>query len=89
MLAQIIREVELHRGLRHPNVVYFHSFFEDDTSVYMVLEFCSRKVRNVLCRLVSQLLAVLSNVQANYLSFWNVSVGCEGVTRNLIWEGIN
>jgi len=36
--------VELHRGLRHRNVVGFHSFFEDDTSVYMVLEFCSRKV---------------------------------------------
>jgi len=41
---QIIREVELHRGLRHQNVVGFHGFFEDDTSVYMVLEFCSRKV---------------------------------------------
>jgi len=45
-VEQIIREVELHRGLRHPNVVYFHSFFEDDTSVYMILEFCSRKVTN-------------------------------------------
>jgi serine/threonine protein kinase len=40
---KILREVELHRNLRHPNVVCFHSYFEDECSVYMVLENCSRK----------------------------------------------
>ncbi len=41
---QIVREVELHRNLRHKHVVCFHSYFEDDENVYIVLEVCSRKV---------------------------------------------
>ncbi|ESN90198.1 hypothetical protein HELRODRAFT_120145, partial [Helobdella robusta] len=42
-IEKILREVELHSCLNHKNVVGFHSFFEDSTSVYMVLEMCSRK----------------------------------------------
>ena len=41
---KIVREVELHKDLKHRNVVAFHSFFEDDSNVYIVLENCSRKV---------------------------------------------
>ena len=41
---QIAREVELHRNLKHKHVVGFHSYFEDDDNVYIVLEVCSRKV---------------------------------------------
>ncbi|KAH3698953.1 serine/threonine-protein kinase PLK1-like [Dreissena polymorpha] len=40
---KIMREVELQRYLKHRNVVEFHSFFEDDENVYIVLENCSRK----------------------------------------------
>ncbi|KAL4237040.1 Serine/threonine-protein kinase plk2 [Mactra antiquata] len=40
---KIMREVELQRNLKHTNVVEFHSFFEDDENVYIVLENCSRK----------------------------------------------
>ncbi|XP_033737469.1 serine/threonine-protein kinase PLK1-like [Pecten maximus] len=40
---KIIREVDLQRNLKHRNVVEFHSFFEDDEFVYLVLENCSRK----------------------------------------------
>ena len=39
-----MREVELQRYLKHRNVVEFHSFFEDDENVYIVLENCNRKV---------------------------------------------
>ena len=42
---QIAREIELHRHCRHKNVVGFHSYFEDDLNVYIILEICSRKVR--------------------------------------------
>ena len=41
---QITREVELHKNLRHKHVVGFHSYFEDDENVYIVLEICTRKV---------------------------------------------
>jgi len=44
MPFQIMREVELQRHLKHENVVAFHSFFEDDEYVYIVMENCSRKV---------------------------------------------
>ena len=44
VLFQIVREVELHRDLKHKHVVEFHSYFEDDENVYIVLENCSRKV---------------------------------------------
>ncbi|CAC5396028.1 PLK2 [Mytilus coruscus] len=40
---KIIREVELHRDLKHKHVVEFHSYFEDDENVYIVLENCPRK----------------------------------------------
>ncbi|ESP01233.1 hypothetical protein LOTGIDRAFT_112005, partial [Lottia gigantea] len=40
---KIIREVELQRDLKHRNVVEFHSYFEDDENVYIILENCSRK----------------------------------------------
>ncbi|KAK6172024.1 hypothetical protein SNE40_018426 [Patella caerulea] len=40
---KIIREVDLQKNLKHRNVVEFHSFFEDDENVYIILENCSRK----------------------------------------------
>ena len=40
-----MREVELQRLLRHPNIVEFHSFFEDDENVYITMENCNRKVK--------------------------------------------
>ena len=43
-MFQILREVELQRDLKHRNVVEFHSYFEDDSNVYIILENCSRKV---------------------------------------------
>ncbi|KAK7100676.1 serine/threonine-protein kinase PLK1-like [Littorina saxatilis] len=40
---KILREVELQQDLKHRNVVEFHSYFEDDSNVYIILENCSRK----------------------------------------------
>lgn len=40
---KILREVDLQRDLKHRNVVEFHSYFEDDNNVYIILENCSRK----------------------------------------------
>lgn len=41
--TKILREVELQQDLKHRNVVEFHSYFEDDINVYIILENCSRK----------------------------------------------
>ncbi|XP_041359084.1 serine/threonine-protein kinase PLK1-like [Gigantopelta aegis] len=40
---KIKREVELQQDLKHRHVVEFHSYFEDDDNVYIILENCSRK----------------------------------------------
>lgn len=52
IFQQIDREIELHRNLAHPHVVRFMSFFEDDASVYIVLEYCSKKVGEIPYRLL-------------------------------------
>lgn len=36
-------EITIHRSLGHANVVNFHSFFEDDDFVYVILELCRRR----------------------------------------------
>lgn len=40
---KISREIELHRSLRHRNVVQFFKHFEDGDNIYIILENCSRK----------------------------------------------
>lgn len=42
---QVQREIELHSQLHHRNVVGFHRHFADQENIYLVLEYCSRKVR--------------------------------------------
>ena len=37
-------EIEIHRGLNDRHVVGFHSFFEDENFVYVILELCRRRV---------------------------------------------
>lgn len=36
-------EIEIHRKLNHRHVVGFHSFFEDDDFIYILLEICRRR----------------------------------------------
>lgn len=40
---KMAQEIKIHRTLQHPNIVAFHSFFEDDLFVYIVLECCEKK----------------------------------------------
>ncbi|XP_037070251.1 serine/threonine-protein kinase PLK1-like [Pollicipes pollicipes] len=40
---KIAREIDLHRHLRHRNVVRFEHCFEDAENVYIILEYCPRK----------------------------------------------
>ena len=35
----IMKEVNILKGLSHPNIVKFHNFFESDTSIYIVMEY--------------------------------------------------
>lgn len=40
-LEKMRKEIAIHEGLSHQNIVNLLSFFEDSTNVYMVLEFCA------------------------------------------------
>ena len=40
---KIRREISLHRKMIHPNVVRFVETFEDDSSIHIILEYCSKK----------------------------------------------
>lgn len=40
ILNRIKREVEIHHQLKHENIVELYSFFEDNTSVYLIQELC-------------------------------------------------
>lgn len=44
MPRQVEREIALHSRLSHPHVVGFHRHFADRDHIYMVLEYCSRRV---------------------------------------------
>lgn len=41
---QIDKEIELHRGLHHKHIVHFYHHFEDKDNIYILLEYCSRRV---------------------------------------------
>ncbi|XP_018319523.1 serine/threonine-protein kinase polo [Agrilus planipennis] len=40
---KMTQEISIHRTLKHKNIVGFHSFFEDNLNVYIVLELCRRR----------------------------------------------
>ncbi|XP_075528543.1 serine/threonine-protein kinase polo [Dermacentor variabilis] len=40
---KMAQEIQIHRSLNHKHIVGFHSYFEDDKNVYIVLELCSRR----------------------------------------------
>lgn len=41
---KVMREIAIHKELKHANVVRMYSSFEDEDNVYMVLELCKLKV---------------------------------------------
>ncbi|CAG0879239.1 unnamed protein product [Cyprideis torosa] len=59
--AKIEREIDVHRHLRHQNIVRFHHCFEDDDNVYIILENCPRKV-SARCVSCSKLAQTASNM---------------------------
>lgn len=40
---KMAQEIQIHKSLDHKHVVGFHSYFEDDRNVYIILELCSRR----------------------------------------------
>ncbi|KRZ97327.1 Serine/threonine-protein kinase PLK1 [Trichinella sp. T8] len=40
---KMAQEIQIHSQLSHKHVVQFHSFFEDDQNVYILLELCRRR----------------------------------------------
>ncbi|KAL3210546.1 hypothetical protein MRX96_037021 [Rhipicephalus microplus] len=39
----MLQEIKIHRSLKHKHILSFHSYFEDDKNVYIILELCSRR----------------------------------------------
>lgn len=40
---KMTQEIQIHKSLHHPNIVGFHSFFDDPHNVYIVLELCKKR----------------------------------------------
>lgn len=40
---KMAQEIDIHRSLNHKHVVGFHSYFEDEKNVYIILELCNRR----------------------------------------------
>lgn len=47
---KLMSEIKIHRSLHHTNIVGFEHFFEDNESVYILLELCSNQTLNELIR---------------------------------------
>lgn len=41
--SKLLTEISIHRSVRHPNIIRFVDCFEDDTNVYILLEYCSNQ----------------------------------------------
>lgn len=44
---KMAQEISIHRSLKHEHIVGFHSYFEDNNFVYIVLELCKRRVTSI------------------------------------------
>lgn len=44
---KMTQEIQIHKSLNHKNIVKFYSFFDDPQNVYIVLELCKKRVRNL------------------------------------------
>eukprot|EP00747_Dinoflagellata_sp_TGD_P166964 gnl/TRDRNA2_/TRDRNA2_190590_c0_seq1.p1 gnl/TRDRNA2_/TRDRNA2_190590_c0~~gnl/TRDRNA2_/TRDRNA2_190590_c0_seq1.p1 ORF type:complete len:610 (+),score=69.41 gnl/TRDRNA2_/TRDRNA2_190590_c0_seq1:135-1964(+) len=51
MVFQMHREVRIQKSLNHPNILALVSHFEDESYVYMLLEYCAK---GSLCQLIQQ-----------------------------------
>ena len=40
---KVEKELKIHKGLKHKNIVDFKHFFEDEHNIYILLELCERK----------------------------------------------
>lgn len=47
-LNQVLREVEIHEGMHHVNIVRLESFFQQDSRVCIVLEHCEGNLASLL-----------------------------------------
>ena len=46
---KLLAEIKIHRDMNHPSIVKFDTFFEDKTSVYILLELCTNNVSVCAC----------------------------------------
>ena len=48
--SKLIKEIKIHRSLKHPNIVNFERYFEDEKNVYILLELCKNKTLRELLK---------------------------------------
>ncbi|XP_054572899.1 LOW QUALITY PROTEIN: inactive serine/threonine-protein kinase PLK5 [Eptesicus fuscus] len=64
--GKVEREIALHSRLRHRNIVAFHGHFADRDHVYLVLEYCSRKVHRQSLAHVLEVRQTLTEPEVRY-----------------------
>jgi len=48
---KLLSEINIHKSMRHPSIVHFERYFEDDHRVYMLLELCpNQSLKEILKR---------------------------------------
>ena len=41
--GKVEAELQIHKKLKHKNIVEFKHFFEDETNIYILMELCTNK----------------------------------------------
>eukprot|EP00959_Pyramimonas_sp_CCMP1952_P235271 4916200-Pyramimonas_sp.AAC.1 len=42
LIDQVEREIQVQRNLKHENILRLYKHFEDDDTVYLLLEYCAK-----------------------------------------------
>lgn len=44
---KMTQEIAIHKTLKHKNVVGFYGFFDDHYNIYIILELCRKRVKEI------------------------------------------
>lgn len=97
--GQVRRELDIHTNLRHPNIIRLYTWFQDETRIFLVIEFAHRgELYNALQEHVRLHPVVVSRIvrdialSLKYLHAKNIfhrDIKCENVLMCLSSKGID
>eukprot|EP00826_Nyctotherus_ovalis_P048705 TRINITY_DN5763_c0_g1_i16.p1 TRINITY_DN5763_c0_g1~~TRINITY_DN5763_c0_g1_i16.p1 ORF type:complete len:662 (+),score=216.02 TRINITY_DN5763_c0_g1_i16:76-2061(+) len=92
---KLLSEISIHKAMRHPSIVHFERYFEDDQRVYMLLELCpNQSLKEMLRRrkrfhelevqfYLAQLIAGLKYIHGKNVIHRDLKLGNLLVGRNM------